>query len=166
MIIRNEKPSDIEPITQVTIAAFKNCQYGNHTEQFIIHALRAADALTVSLVADVEGIVVGHIAFSPVTISDSSQNWYGLGPFSVLPEYQKQGIGKALIHEGLSLLKGLGARGCVLVGDPKYYEQFGFRNLPELILEGVPHENFLALPFGENKAQGVVVFHQGFSATV
>jgi len=64
MIIRNEKPSDIEAITEVTIAAFKNCQYGNHTEQFIIHALRAADALTVSLVADVEGIVVFHEGFN------------------------------------------------------------------------------------------------------
>ena len=79
MIIRNEKPSDIQPITQVTIAAFKNCKYGNHTEQFIIHALRAAVALTVSLVADVEGIVVGHIAFSPVTISPQPSRWYGLG---------------------------------------------------------------------------------------
>ena len=166
MIIRDETPSDIDVITKITVAAFADCPHGNHTEHFIIHALRAADALTVSLVADVEGIVVGHIAFSPVTISDSSQNWYGLGPISVLPDYQKQGIGKALIHEGLSLLKGLGARGCVLVGDPKYYEQFGFRNLPELILEGVPHENFLAIPFGANKAQGVVVFHQSFSATV
>jgi len=165
MIIRNEKPSDIEPITQVTIAAFKNCKYGNHTEQFIIHALRAADALTVSLVADVEGIVVGHIAFSSVTISGQSSRWYGLGPVSVRPDRQGQGIGKSLIHEGLRLLKAAGAEGCVLVGDPKYYQQFGFRNFPELILEGVPHENFMALPFGENTPQGTVLFHEAFNAT-
>jgi len=164
MIIRNEKPPDIKAITEVTIAAFKNCQYGNHTEQFIIHALRAADALTVSLVADVEGIVVGHIAFSPVTIPGQSGGWYGMGPVSVRPDRQRQGIGKSLIHEGLRLLKEAGAKGCVLVGDPQYYEQFGFRNLPELILEGVPQESFLALPFGENKADGVVVFHEGFNA--
>ncbi len=164
MIIRNEKPSDIEAITEVTIAAFKNCQYGNHTEQFIIHALRAADALTVSLVADVEGIVVGHIAFSPVTISGQNGGWYGVGPVSVRPDRQRQGIGKSLIHEGLRLLKETGAKGCVLVGDPKYYEQFGFRNLLELILEGVPQEYFLALPFGQNKTQGTVVFHEGFNA--
>ncbi len=158
MIIRNEKPSDIEPITEVTIAAFKNCQYGNHTEQFIIHALRAAVTPTVSLVADLEALVVGHIAFSPVTIFTQPGRWYG-------PDRQRQGIGKSLIHEGLRLLKAAGAEGCVLVGDPKYYQQFGFRNLPELILEGVPHENFMALPFGKNKPQGTVVFHEGFNAT-
>ena len=165
MIIRNEKKSDIEVISEITIAAFKNCPHGNHTEQFIISALRADNALAVSLVAEIEGRVVGHIAFSPVTISGHSCDWYGLGPVSVLPEYQKQGIGKSLVHEGLRLLRVSGAKGVVLVGDPKYYERFGFRNLPDLILEGVPQEYFLALPFGENKSHGVVVFHEGFNAS-
>lgn len=164
MIIRNEKKSDFEVISEITIAAFRNCPYGNHTEQFIINALRAANALAVSLVAEIEGRVVGHIAFSPVTISGRSCDWYGLGPVSVLPDYQKQGIGKSLINEGLRLLRASGAKGCVLVGDPGYYERFGFRNLPELILEGVPLENFLALPFRENKTRGIVVFHEGFNA--
>ncbi len=165
MIIRNELESDVETISSVTKAAFESCPYGDHTEQFIVDALRAANALTVSLVAEVGGKVVGHIAFSPVTISDGSQNWYGLGPISVLPEFQKQGIGKSLIHEGLSLLKALGGKGCVLVGEPKYYERFGFKNLPDLVLDGVPQEYFLALPFGEEKIRGKVMFHQGFTAT-
>ena len=164
MIIRNEKKSDIEVISEITIAAFKNCPHGNHTEQFIISALRAANALAVSLVAEIEGRVVGHIAFSPVTISGHSCDWYGLGPVSVLPDYQKQGIGKSLVHEGLRLLRASGAKGVVLVGEPKYYERFGFRNLPDLILEDVPQEYFLALPFGENKSRGVVVFHEAFNA--
>src|SRR4030043_1083691 len=112
MIIRNETSSDIEAISKVTIAAFKNLAISNHAEQYIINALREANALTISLVAEIDGQVVGHIAFSPVTISDGSQNWYGLGPVSVLPEYQKQGIGKAIIQEGLSQLKTLGAQGC------------------------------------------------------
>lgn len=129
------------------------------------NALRASKALIISLVAEVDGEVVGHIAFSPITISDGSQNWYGLGPISVLPEYQKRGIGKALMHEGLSRLKVKGAKGCVLVGDPDYYEGFGFRSLPELTHEGVPQENVLTLEFGGSKAQGVVVFHKSFSAT-
>src|SRR3990172_2019973 len=124
MIIRNERESDVGVISEVTKEAFENHPHSNHTEQFIVDALRAANALTVSLVAEVDGKVVGHIAFSPVTISDGSQNWYGLGPISVLPECQKQGIGKSLIDEGLSLLKALGAKGCVLVGEPKYYERF------------------------------------------
>lgn len=164
MIIRNEKPSDIDAITEITIAAFRDCPYGNHTEQFIIHALRAAGALSVSLVAEIEGTAAGHIAFSPVTISGRDCDWYGMGPVSVLPQRQKQGIGKALIHEGLRILKESGAKGCLLVGDPAYYQRFGFRNLPDLVLEGVPPQNFLALPFGEDIPQGAVAFHEGFTA--
>ncbi|MBN1695747.1 N-acetyltransferase, partial [candidate division WOR-3 bacterium] len=111
MIIREETTSDIDAISQVTIEAFKTLGVSNHTEQFIIKALRAAGALTLSLVAEIDGRVVGHIAFSPVTISDGVKDWYGLGPISVLPEYQRKGIGKALIQEGLSRLKCLDARG-------------------------------------------------------
>ncbi len=165
MIIRTETESDAKAITDVTTAAFENHPISNQTEQFIITALRAAGALTISLVAEVDGRVVGHIAFSPVTISDGSQDWYGLGPISVLPECQKQGIGKALMQEGLSLLKARGAQGCILVGDPNYYERFGFRSVPELTHEGVPQENVLTLPFGGNKTQGVVAFHEAFTAT-
>ncbi|MDD5009488.1 MAG: N-acetyltransferase [Syntrophorhabdaceae bacterium] len=164
IIIRNEIGSDIEAISEVTKAAFKNLQISNHAEQFIINALRDANALTISLVAEADNKVVGHIAFSPVTISDGSQGWYGIGPVSVLPELQKQGIGKSLIHAGLSSLKALGAKGCVLVGDPGYYERLGFRNLPDLVIEDVPQQYFLALPFGENKTRGTVVFHEGFTA--
>jgi putative acetyltransferase len=162
MIIRKETAADIEAITKVTIAAFKTLAISNHTEQFIISALRAADALTISLVAEIDGQVVGHIAFSPITISDGAIGWYGLGPVSVLPEYQKQSIGKSLINKGLSALKELGGQGCALVGDPDYYKRFGFRNYPELVHEGVPQNVFLALPFTEKVPQGIVVFHKGF----
>ncbi|MBN2183553.1 MAG: N-acetyltransferase [Sedimentisphaerales bacterium] len=165
IIIRNEKKSDFEAISEITRAAFENEPHSNQTEQFIITALRAARSLTVSLVAEMEGKVVGHIAFSPVTIDGRNCDWYGLGPISVSPEHQRQGIGKSMIQEGFRLLKKSGAKGCVLVGDPGYYKRFGFKNLPCLILEGVPPENFLALPFGENNAHGIVVFHEGFGAT-
>ena len=164
MIIRNENISDIEAISKVTIAAFQTLAISNHTEQFIINALRNANALTISLVAEVDGKVVGHIAFSPISISDGSLNWYGLGPISVLPILQKQGIGKSLILKGLSLLKDLGGQGCALVGDPGYYQRFGFRNIPTLIYEGIPQEVFLALPFDNKTPQGTVVFHEGFLA--
>ena len=90
MIIRNETSSDSEAISKVTTAAFKNLAISNHTEQYIISALRESKALTISLVAEIDGQVVGHIAFSPVTISDGTIGWYGLGPVSVLPEYQKK----------------------------------------------------------------------------
>ena len=82
MVIRDEKPSDREVISDGTSAAFRNLAISNHTEQFIIRALRDAGALTVSLVAEIDGRVVGHIAFSPVTISDGSSDWYSLGPIS------------------------------------------------------------------------------------
>ncbi len=163
-LIRKEKSSDIEAIWNVTVATFKNHPISDNTEQFIINELRKASVLTISLVAELNGQVVGHIAFSPVTISDGSQNWYGLGPVSVLPEFQNQGIGKSLILEGLSQLKNLDAEGCVLVGDPRYYERFGFRNIPGLIFEGVPQEVFLTLPFYEKIPRGVVTYHEAFSA--
>ncbi|MGB3211679.1 MAG: N-acetyltransferase [Desulforhopalus sp.] len=164
MIIRNETNSDLDAITEVTIAAFKTLAVSGHTEHFIINSLRSADALTISLVVEIDGRVVGHIAFSPVTISDGSKGWYGLGPVSVAPEHQKQGIGKILINRGLSMLKESNRKGCVLVGDPGYYKRFGFANIPELVYEGIPQEFFLVLPFTENVSQGNVVFHEGFFA--
>lgn len=164
IIIRNETESDINAISEITKAAFETLAISNHTEQFIIKGLREANALVISLVAEADNKVVGHIAFSPVSISDGSRDWYGLGPVSVLPELQRQGIGKALIHTGLSSLKALGAKGCVLAGDPGYYERFGFRSLLDLAVEGVPQQYFLTLPFNESKASGTVVFHKAFNA--
>ena len=164
IVIRRETDADVSAITEVTVAAFKTLEISNHTEQFIIEALRAAKALTVSLVAEMDGRVVGHIAFSPVIISDGTPNWYGLGPVSVLPEFQRQGIGKDLIQEGLSQLKGMNAQGCCLVGHPEYYKKLGFKNIPGLVYEGVPQEVFLALPFDRHIPQGIVTFHEGFKA--
>jgi len=164
IIIRNEKDADVDTITEVTVAAFKTLEISNHTEQYIIEALRANDALKVSLIAELDGHVVGHVAFSPVTISDGTQNWYGLGPVSVLPEHQRKGIGKSLILEGISRLKGLNAKGCCLVGHPDYYRKLGFKNLSGLVHEGVPQEVFLAVSFDGKIPQGTVNFHDGFKA--
>ena len=163
--VRNETGADVGAITDVTTAAFKTLEISNHTEQFIIMALRAAKALSVSLVAEADGCVVGHIAFSPVVISDGTRDWYGLGPVAVLPEYQRQGIGKALVQEGLAQLKQMNAQGCCLVGHPEYYKQFGFKNIPGLVVEGVPQEFFFALSFGGQRPQGTVTFHDAFTAT-
>lgn len=164
ILIRSETAADVSAISEVTVAAFKTLEISSHTEQFIIVALRAAGALTLSLVAEMEGRVIGHIAFSPVTISDGSRNWYGLGPVSVLPAYQRQGVGKALIRKGLARLKAMHAQGCCLVGHPDYYRKFGFINMPGLVLEGVPQEVFFALSFDGQAPQGTVAFHEGFKA--
>lgn len=165
ILIRSETDADVNAITEVTIAAFKDLAVSNHTEQFIVVALRAAKALTISLVAELDGRVIGHIAFSPVTIADGTPNWYGLGPLSVLPAYQRQGIGKALVYEGLARLQARHAQGCCLVGHPDYYPQFGFTHMPNLVLEGVPPEVFFALSFDGRTPQGAVAFHYGFKAT-
>ena len=103
--IRNETKNDVDIITKVTSAAFESMEISSHTEQFINEALRTAKALTLSLVAEVEDQVVGNIAFFSFTFSDGTEDWYGLGPVSVLSSYQQMGIGKALIQEGLSRLK-------------------------------------------------------------
>jgi putative acetyltransferase len=162
--IRNETNDDTAAIAEVTIAAFRDLEISNQTEHHIIDALRAAEALALSLIAVVDGRVVGHIAFSPVILSEGTGGWYGLGPVSVLPQAQRRGIGQALVREGLSRLERMQARGCCLVGHPEYYRRFGFENCSELILEGVPPEVFFAVSFDGRMPRGTVAFHEGFSA--
>ncbi len=164
LLIRDETSTDYRAISEVTIAAFETMEISNHTEQFIIEALRSAKALSVSLVAELDGRIVGHIAFSPVTLPDGAKDWYGLGPVSVHPDFQRKGIGKALIQEGLSRLKNRKAKGCCLVGHPQYYRQFGFENVEGLVHEGVPQEVFFVLSFEGTIPQGHVMFHEGFKA--
>lgn len=166
VLIRDEQDTDYRFISDVTKSAFETMEISNHTEQFIIKALRSAKALTISLVAEADGIVAGHIAFSPVTMSEGTKDWYGLGPVSVHPDFQRKGIGKALIQKGLSRLRNLKAKGCCLIGHPKYYRQFGFNNVEGLVHEGVPQEVFFALSFDGNIPQGNVMFHEGFQANV
>jgi putative acetyltransferase len=165
MVVRQESPSDVEAIRAVTAAAFLNAPYTAHTEPFIVDALREAGALGISLVAEQAGQVVGHVAVSPVSISDGSQDWYGLGPISVKPDLQRKGIGSLLMRAALALLRERGAGGCVLVGDPAYYSRFGFRPESSLVLPDVPPEYFQALRFGPSLPRGVVTFHEAFSVT-
>jgi putative acetyltransferase len=160
--IRDERPSDHAAISEVTASAFATMEISNQTEHFIVMALRDAGALSVSLVAELGGRVVGHIAFSPVAMSDGTPGWFGLGPVSVVPDLQRQGIGKALIEEGLSRIKALEASGCCLVGHPHYYRQFGFVNSEQLAHPGVPREAFFVLPFDSDVPAGVVEFHEAF----
>lgn len=165
MVIREERSADQAAITSVTMAAFQDHPVSRQTEHFIVDALRASGALSLSLVAEVDGQVVGHAAFSPVSISDGTADWFGVGPVSVWPAWQRQGVGTKLMEAGVALLKERGARGCALVGPPDYYRRFGFANRPELIHKGIPQEFFLVLPLAEPVPSGTVVFHAGFAAT-
>lgn len=162
MIIREEKPSDIDAITHVTKTAFEAHSFSQQTEHYTVRDLRTAGALTISLVTEIDGRVVGHIAFSPVTISDGTPDWYGLGPLSVLPGYQGRRIGMKLVNSGLARLKSMGGNGCALVGLPTYFHRFGFGNLPGLIHEDVPWEVFSANPLDGQVPRGTVEFHPAF----
>lgn len=164
MRISAETPDDIDAIFALTQQAFQDHRHSQQTEGYIIDALRAAGALTLSLVAREDGRVVGHIAFSPVSVSDGAADWYALGPVAVLPAEQGRGIGKALIEAGLAALRAQGAAGCVVVGEPAYYTRFGFARMPALTYPGVPPQYFMAQAF-TRPAAGEVTHHAGFSAT-
>ncbi|MCX2802494.1 N-acetyltransferase [Microbulbifer thermotolerans] len=162
--IRREQPKDTQSIHEVTVAAFLEAPHTDHTEQFIVKALRESGALSISLVAEYEGNVVGHVALSPVTISDGTDSWYGLGPISVIPNKQGKGIGAKLMSAAIQELKNIKAKGCVLLGDPNYYHRFGFKPREGLVLPGVPPEYFQALLFQGYLPQGIVTYHESFSA--
>jgi putative acetyltransferase len=162
--VRAEAPGEERAIHDVTEAAFATLDISDGSEPAIIDALRAAGALALSLVAEQDGEVVGHVAFSPVRMSDGSDGWYGLGPVSVLPARSRRGIGTALITAGLDQLRAAGASGVVLVGHPEYYPRFGFRNSDTLTCADGPPEAFFVLPFTGTVPRGSVHFHPAFNA--
>lgn len=168
MLIRPEQPGDTVAIRALTTEAFATAPHSSGTEAAIVDGLRAAGALTLSLVAVAEeagpNAILGHVAFSPVTIDGVASGWLGLGPVSVRPGRQRGGIGSALIRAGLRRLRERGAGGCVLLGDPAYYGRFGFANDPALVLEGVPAEYFMRLGFGAAVPAGTVRYHAAFEA--
>ncbi|NTW29140.1 MAG: N-acetyltransferase [Coriobacteriia bacterium] len=162
-VIRSETPQDIDAIREINVAAFLIHPYSHQTEHLIVEALRADSALTISLVAVLDGGPVGHIAFSEAVIGESGQQgWFLLGPVAVFPGLQREGIGSALVSAGLDELRARGASGCVLVGDPEFYGRFGFRSYPGLTYEGVPSEYVLCLPFGGAAPVGAVRAHEAF----
>ena len=160
--IRPEAASDTPAIHELTRLAFLDVPYAAHTEHFIVDALRRADALTVSLVADEGGTVIGHVAVSPVTVSGGASGWFGLGPISVAPGRQRQGIGSRLMSAALAQLEASGAAGCVLAGDPAYYGRFGFGHQTHLVFPALPAEFFLLKSFSPVVPQGEVKFHEAF----
>lgn len=162
--IRSETSSDSAAIEAVTISAFLNAPYTSHTEQHVVDALRKAGKLTISLVAEVDGTVVGHVAISPVSISDGAVGWFGLGPISVVPQYQRRGIGSQLMREALHKLRERGASGCVVLGEPEYYGRFGFRADPSFVLHGFPPAYFQAVSFNSSRPKGIVTYDEAFSA--
>lgn len=160
--VRPETPADILAIERVTQAAFENAPHTEHNEHLIVRALRAHQALSVSLVAECDSAIIGHVAVSPVMIDDENLAWFGLGPLSVTPEFQRLGVGSMLMEHALAGLRLLGASGCVLLGDPAYYSRFGFRPERQLLLPGVPAEYFQALAFAGGLPTGTIRYDSAF----
>ncbi len=163
MKIRQEHHKDYQAIHQLTADAFAPMSYSDGSEPTIIDKLRATGKLTLSLVAVKNDNLVGHVAFSPVSIGDSTTVWYGLGPVSVQPDLQRRGIGSALINEGLRILEGMNADGCALIGDPNYYHRFGFVSDGNVHYKGVPDDIVQWKSFGQQKPKGLLVFGPEFS---
>jgi putative acetyltransferase len=164
MVIRDEQQDDHASIADVTARAFEGAEHSDQTEPVIIERLRAANALTISLVAVEKNEVVGHVAFSPVTINGARGKWFGLGPVSVSPERQFAGVGSALIRVGLERLRATGAAGCVVLGDQAYYGRFGFERDNGLRYEGAPPEYFMRLILNaEQVPTGLVNYAPGFT---
>lgn len=162
--IRLEREGDEADIAALTTAAFREAPHKSGTEAAIVERLRLHGDLALSLVVeDADGAIAGHVAFSPVTISDGTPGGFGLGPVSVAPMNQRAGIGTALIRDGLKRLKDSGAGGCVVLGEPAYYGRFGFRHDPKLVFPGPPAEYFQALRFCGFEPTGTVAYAPAFA---
>jgi putative acetyltransferase len=162
VLIRAEQVSDIEPIRCVVTAAFAGVAQSNQKESLLVDELRDCGALRVSLVAEIKGQIVGHVAFSPVTVDGLLCDWFGLAPLAVSPIYQRSGIGSRLVNAGLGSLRAIGAKGCVVLGEPDYYGRFGFVARDKLIFENVPAQFFIAQSFTGDYPCGKVQYHRAF----
>ncbi|SIQ03696.1 putative acetyltransferase [Rhizobium sp. RU20A] len=164
MIVRPEEPQDETAIRALIAAAFVGHPHSDGSEPAIVDGLRAAGALTISLVAvDAAGEIVGHIAFSPVTLSKTEGDYLGLGPLAVAIEHQRQGVGRGLVEEGLALANQRGADGVVVMGDPAYYSRFGFVSDAGVSMPGVAPQYFSVLTLSGRPASGIVGYHPAFT---
>lgn len=162
MAIRPERRGDEGAISAVIAAAFLEAEHRGGNEARIVEALRAANCLAVSLVATKDHSILGHAAFSPVTLDGRSDGWFGLGPVAVLPRWRRLGIASELIEAGIAALRERGARGCVVLGDPGFYGRFGFIADANFRLPGAPAEYFQRLSFHEASDGGLVRYHPAF----
>ena len=160
MILRPETSDDIEAIFDLTQAAFATMPYSDGSEGSIINRLRQDGDLILSLVAEIDGQIVGQISFSPISLGDESAGLYGLGPVSAHPDRQKQGIGSALIAEGIAQLTD--AKAIFLIGDPNYYGRFGFTGDCGLSYGDVPAEYVQGLSLDGKSRVGALCYAPAF----
>lgn len=154
MRIRPEIEADRAAVRAVNEAAFETS-----AEADLVEALRGKDMPVVSLVAEVDGEIVGHILFSPVSLKEHADlNLMGLGPMAVMPDYQRKGVGSALVRDGLTCCKALGSCAVVVVGHPGYYPRFGFAPASRYSLRSeydVPDDVFMVTELADGALNGV-----------
>lgn len=167
MIIRKEKLEDYNIIYSVVKEAFKSAEYTDGNEQDLVNKLRKSEAYIpeLSLVAEIDKKIVGHIMFTKVKINTHIA--LALAPLSVLPQYQKQGIGKALINEGHKIAKELGYEYSIVLGSEKYYPKMGYVTADTFKITApfdVPKENFMAYKLNEKATNisGIVTYAKEF----
>lgn len=167
IIIRQEQNKDFHSIYALIKAAFESAEHADGNEQDLAAALRKGDSYIpeLSLVAEVSGKVAGHIMFTKLKVGDRIQ--LALAPLSVLPEYQKQGIGTALIREGHKKARELGYEYSVVLGSERYYGKMGYSPAKDCGIFPpfeVPDENFMACKLIENApaVSGVVRYAKEF----
>ncbi|WP_374687747.1 GNAT family N-acetyltransferase [Promineifilum sp.] len=141
MVVRSETENDYRAVRQVNEVAF-----GRPAEANLVDALRRAGAVIDSLVAEQDGAVVGHILFSPATLTgeEGVVDTAALGPMAVLPAYQRLGIGGELVRAGLDRCREAGYGLCMVLGHAEYYPRFGFRPSRPL---GIRWEHDVAEPY-------------------
>jgi putative acetyltransferase len=162
VIIREECPGDVEIIHELTEVAFRSMAFSDGSEPRIIRSLRDSGDLALSLVAEKDGAVAGHVAFSPVAIEGVDGDWFGLGPISVWPDLQRRGIGKALVKKGLETLRQRGARGCALIGDPNVYSRMGFESDGSLSYGDLDRRYVQRIVFSGSAPRGTLKFAPAF----
>ena len=165
MLIRAEKEDDKDAVFAVNVSAF-----ATQSEAVLVDVLRKQAKQVVSLVAEDNGAIVGHIMFSPVVLSEYPDlNMMGLAPMAVSPEYQRKGIGSGLVRAGLEQCRQLGFVAVVVLGHPDYYPRFGFSPSSRFGIDSdydVPEEVFMALELEPEALMGKtgrVKYHAAFS---
>jgi putative acetyltransferase len=146
---RTERPGDEEGIRDLMVLAFAASELGHHGEADLVDRIRACCPEMISLVAEVDNRLVGHILFTPVAIEGKDREVQGMGlaPMSVLPEFQRQGVGTLLIESGFEILRGARISFVIVLGHPKYYSRFGFVPASTYgittAFDGIPDEVFM-----------------------
>ena len=162
MIIRQENKNDHKEVFKVIKSAFKDAEFTDNTEQFLVDRLRKSDAFIpeLSMIAEINGKIVGHILLTKLKIKNKSNVFdsLALAPVSVLPEYQGKGIGGKLIVGSHKKAKELGHKSIVLLGHENYYPRFGYEQADKYGIElpfKVPKENCMVIELIENGLKGV-----------